>query len=99
VTHLPARRSGKSTHAAVAVRNPRDRETLRLLDLGTPDAREQALVAGESVFRVRGRVAVPQATNENDDASVPEGRDTGGGWHYHARPVNGQQQSLEGIQA
>lgn len=76
MTRLPARPSGErapmqpSESEIFAAAKP-----LRLLGLRTRDARDQAVVAGESVFRVRGRVTVPQASNENDDASVAEGSD------------------------
>jgi hypothetical protein len=64
---------------------------LRLLGLRTRDARDQAVVAGESVFRVRGRVTVPQASNENDEASVAEGSDAEAGWQYQPHRVEGQE--------
>ena len=70
--------------------NLRGRKALRLLGLRTRDACDQAVVAGESVFRVRGRVTVPQASNENDDASVPEGSDRRG-WQYQPHRVEGQE--------
>jgi len=99
VTHLPARRSGKRANAAVGVRNPRGRKALRPRDLGTPDARERAVVAGESVFRVHGRVAVPQASNENDDASAPERQRRGGAGTTIRGLSTASSHHWEGIQA